>query len=90
MILKAARAQDEARAQARTGDLDGAKRLLREAAQDLRRAATASSRSSDLEDQAAEMEQHAQTFDVDGLMNPMQSKRMHYQTHQRKRRRDTE
>lgn len=90
VILKAARVQDEARAHAHAGDLDGAKRLLRETAADLRRAAPASNRSSELEEQAAEMEQHAQTFDEAGFIDPLQSKRMHYETYQRKRRRNTE
>jgi len=90
VILKAARAQDEARVQAQAGDLDGATRLLRKTAEDLRRAAAASSRPSELEEQAVEMEQHAQAFDDANFIDPLQSKRMHYQTFQRKRRRNTE
>ncbi len=90
VVLKAARAQDEARNRARAGDTDGAKRLLRETAVDLRRAAPSSARSAELEDQASEMERHAQILDDDGTISSLQSKRMHYESYERKRRRNRE
>jgi Ca-activated chloride channel family protein len=88
VILKAARAQDEARARADAGDLDGAKRLLRSTASRLRRAASSSSRAGELERQAEELESNVRSFDEDGYMSALEAKRMHYQSRARRRRRD--
>jgi Ca-activated chloride channel homolog len=56
VILKAARTQDEARRRAMGGDGEGAVRLLRTAAKDLKRVATGSARAEELEAQAQELE----------------------------------
>jgi Ca-activated chloride channel family protein len=56
VILKAARTQDEARRRAMEGDGEGAVRLLRTAAKDLKRVASGSARAEELEAQAQELE----------------------------------
>jgi len=60
VILKAARAQEEARSRAEQGDIEGARTLLRETAKKLRKVAPGSDRSAELEQQANEMEEHEQ------------------------------
>ena len=52
--MKAAKAQKEARDRAETGDRDGAKRLLTEAAEELRKVAPGSPRADELLAQAEE------------------------------------
>ena len=52
--MKAAKAQKEARERAETGDWDGAKRLLTEAAEELRKVAPGSPRADELLAQAEE------------------------------------
>ena len=56
VILKAARTQDEARRLAMEGDGEGAVRMLRTAAEDLKRVASGSTRAEELEAQAQELE----------------------------------
>jgi Ca-activated chloride channel homolog len=87
VILRSARAQEEARERAQTGDLDGAKGLLRQAAGDLRKAAPGSPRAAELEQQADEMGEHLRSLDA-GSFDAATSKRMKFQsrTHHRKRR----
>jgi len=54
VVMKAAKAQKEARERAETGDWDGAKRLLTEAAEELRKVAPGSPRADELLAQAEE------------------------------------
>jgi Ca-activated chloride channel family protein len=56
VVMRAAKAQREARDRAESGDWDGAKRLLSEAAAELRKAAPGSSRADELLAQAEETE----------------------------------
>ena len=87
VILKAARAQEEARSRAEQGDIDGARTLLRQTAESLRKVAPSSKRASELEEQAAEMEEHEQRIQSLGLMDPMTSKSMRYESRGRQRKR---
>ena len=87
VILKSAQVQEEARTRARTGDLDGAQRLLRDTAKDLRKVAPGSPRGEELEQQAAEMEDHATRFATEGEMTSLQAKRMRYESWERRRKR---
>ena len=87
VILKSAQVQEEARTRARTGDLDGAQRLLRDTAKDLRKVAPGSPRGEELEQQAAEMEEHATRFATEGEMTSLQAKRMRYESWERRRKR---
>ena len=88
VILKAARAQEEARSRAEQGDIDGARLLLRDTAEKLRKVAPGSDRAAELEEQAAEMEQHEQRMMSLGLMDPLTSKSMKYQSRGRQRKRN--
>jgi Ca-activated chloride channel family protein len=74
VILKAARTQDEARRRAMEGDGEGAVRLLRTAAAELKRVATGSDRAEELEQQARELE----GFGDQVVMDP-QDRRLHKQ-----------
>ena len=87
VILKSAQVQEEARTRARTGDLEGAQRLLRETAKDLRKVTPGSPRGEELEQQAAEMEEHATRFATEGEMTSLHAKRMRYESWERRRKR---
>jgi Ca-activated chloride channel homolog len=86
LILKAARAQEEARKKADEGDFEGAQSLLRTAGAELRAMAPGSKRADELLEQA-------QMFDrTMPLMSPMAydpsvAKQMHYGTYQTRRKR---
>jgi Ca-activated chloride channel family protein len=86
VILKAARAQTEARDRATAGDIDGARGLLRDAAKQLRASAPASARPDELDRQADEMEEHLGLLEA-GSFDPMTSKKMRYQSRERQKRR---
>ena len=62
-------------------------RLLRETAEDLRKVAPGSPRGEELEQQAAEMEEHATRFATEGEMTSLQAKRMRYESWERRRKR---
>jgi len=83
-----ARAQEEARSRAELGDTDGARTLLRQTAENLRRVAPSSKRAAQLEEQAAEMEAHEQRILFSGSIDQMTSKTMHYQSRGRQRKRN--
>jgi Ca-activated chloride channel family protein len=84
VILKAARAQDEARRRAERGELEEAKRLLERAASELRGAASGSSRSDELLLQAKQAEHHAAEMAGGGL-DALSLKQMKFQSYQRQR-----
>jgi Ca-activated chloride channel family protein len=84
VILASARAQEDARQRAQSGDLDGASKLLRKAATDLRKIAPQSRRSEELLEQAAQVEEHHRVID-DGIFDAMTAKKMRYQTQQKRR-----
>ncbi len=77
VVLRAARAQEEARERAEAGDLDSARALLAPGAQGLRRLAPGSPRAEDLRRQAEEMERKASAI-AQGLYDALASKRMRY------------
>ncbi len=87
VILKAARAQEEARERADLGDIDGARGLLRDAAKDLREAAPGSPRADELDRQAAEMDEHVDLL-ASGRLDRLTAKKMRYQSRDRRNRRD--
>lgn len=84
VILKSARAQEDARRRADRGEFDEAKRLLQQAAGELRRIAPDSARAEELLAQAQETEQHAAVMDATEF-DPMISKQMKFQSYQRHR-----
>ena len=90
VILKAARAQEEARSRAEQGDIDGARMLLHQTAESLRKVAPGSNRAAELELQADEMDQHELRIKSLGLMDPLTSKSMRYQSRERQRKRNPE
>ena len=84
VVLRAARAQEEARERAEAGDLEGARGLLAAGAEELRRLAPRSQRGEDLRRQAVEMERHAAAM-AQGLYDALASKRMRYESRRRSR-----
>jgi Ca-activated chloride channel family protein len=84
VVLKGARAQEQARALAQDGRFDEASSLLEERAKDLRRIAPASARAAELLEQAEEMEGYGQTMGL-GAFDAVQSKQMRYSTWQKQR-----
>ena len=93
MILKAARAQKEARGRADTGDFGGAQELLRKAAQELRAAAPNSARAQELLQDADLMEGSADMAAPDQWTshhskNLHFNQRMRHQGRQRRPKRD--
>ncbi len=79
VVLKAARAQEEARRRAETGDFDGAKALLDESAKELRVLAPTSSRAEELLKNAEILEQHAEQSNA-GMFDPGASKAWLYES----------
>jgi hypothetical protein len=65
VVLKSARAQREARERAEEGDFDTAQKLLREAAEDLRKVAPDSPRAEELLTQAEETVRFAESMSLD-------------------------
>lgn len=77
LILKAAQAQREARERADRGDFDGAQKMLRDAASELRRMAPTSKRSAELLEEAELLEQH-ESVTAPNAWNADSRKAMHY------------
>ncbi len=86
LILKAARAQEEARKKADAGDFEAAQSLLRDASEQLRAMAPQSKRADELLAQAAAFDRTMPLMSEIGF-NPTVSKDMHYGTHQTRRKR---
>ncbi|HXF37031.1 MAG TPA: VWA domain-containing protein [Actinomycetota bacterium] len=84
VVLRAARAQEEARERAEAGDLGGARALLSSGAEELKRFAPRSKRADDLRRQAEEMERHASRMEP-GAYDPSTAKRMRYESWRRRR-----
>jgi len=84
VILKSARAQEEARGLARDGRYDEANTLLHERADDLRRIAPSSMRAKELLEQADEMEGFGQEMSL-GSFDAVQAKQMRYSSWQKQR-----
>ncbi|HVL63553.1 MAG TPA: VWA domain-containing protein [Actinomycetota bacterium] len=80
LILKAARAQREARERADHGDFDGAQKLLRESAGRLRDLASGSARAEELLQEAELLERHAETT-APAMWDASSAKAMHYNAH---------
>ena len=77
LILKAARAQQEARKRADTGDFEGAQSALRLAADELRKAAPNSSRAEELLQEAETLDEH-QNLAAPATWGAAEAKSMHY------------
>jgi Ca-activated chloride channel family protein len=77
VILKGARAQEEARRLALEGKFDEAGKLMLDAAEELRSHAPGSQRADELLAQADEIDGHGQAVSL-GAFDPMLSKSMHY------------
>ncbi len=84
VILKSARAQEEARTLARDGRTQEAGALLQKRAKELRRIAPSSARSKELLDQADEMEGFGDAIEL-GSFDAMQAKQMRYSSWQKQR-----
>jgi len=83
-VLKAARAQEEARIRAYEGDLEGAQKLLRSAAEDLRRIAPGSAKAEELLAQAEEADSYGAMM-AQGPLDLSAMKKMRYSSRQRQR-----
>jgi small-conductance mechanosensitive channel len=79
VVLRAARAQEEARERAEAGDLDAARRLLSSSAEELRRLASGSERAEDLRQQAEDMERWASRMER-RLYDSGTAKQMRYES----------
>jgi Ca-activated chloride channel family protein len=77
VILKSARAQRDARTRAQHGDFDGAKSVLREAANELRSHSTGSAQAEELQRLATDLEADVPLMEMD-TFDAMSSKRLHY------------
>jgi Ca-activated chloride channel family protein len=86
VILKGARAQEEARTLANNGDAEGAGKLLRDTARELRTIAPGSPRAEELVAQAEEMEGFRDSM-LSGAFDQLQAKRMRYSSWQKQRNR---
>jgi Ca-activated chloride channel homolog len=86
VVLKAARAQEEARDRADKGDFDGAERLLKMAASELRSRAPGSSKAEELLQQADQLDANVAFMSAPSY-TASSRKQMHYQARQSKRRR---
>jgi hypothetical protein len=84
VVLKSARAQREARERAEEGDYDTAQKLLREAAEDLRKVAPGSPRAEELLTQAEETVRFAESMS-EAAYDPLAKKKLRYSTWQRQR-----
>jgi Ca-activated chloride channel family protein len=84
VVLKSARAQEQARSLAERGRYDEAGSLLQERAKDLRTLAPASGRAEELLAQADEMESFGRSMQQ-GVFDAMQSKQMRYSAWQKQR-----
>jgi len=79
LVLKAARAQDEAKRLADSGEFDKARRLLAQVARDLREKVPGSAKAEELAAHAAQLEE-AETFMSRAAFSPAARKTMHYRT----------
>jgi Ca-activated chloride channel family protein len=86
VILASARAQDEARERAQHGDFDGARDILKHAADDLRAIAPHSARAAELFEQAEQAEEHGRIIEG-GMFDAMSAKQMRYQSNLKRRER---
>lgn len=84
VILKAARAQKEARERSDHGDFDAAQKLLRDSAGNLRAIAKNSKRAQELLDEADILESHS-TMAEPASYDATQSKSWHYDQHRKQR-----
>jgi Ca-activated chloride channel homolog len=84
LVLKAAKAQEEARRKADSGDFEGAKTLLASTAEALKKMAPGSKRSEELEQQAEQMEIHEAYMSVEGY-DPITRKKMLFESFSKKR-----
>jgi hypothetical protein len=84
VVLESARAQREARERAEEGDFDTAQKLLREAAEDLRRVAPGSPRAEELLTQAEETVGFAESMSLDAY-DESAKKNLRYSAWQRQR-----
>jgi Ca-activated chloride channel family protein len=89
VVLKAAKARDEARKAADEGRFDEAKMTLSSAAAELRRIAPTAPHAAQLIQQAGELDQHADQMDP-AMYDRTTAKSMHYQSHMSRRRRKIE
>ncbi len=84
LILKAARAQEEARDLADRGNFDEAQKLLRDSADELRAIAPTSKRAEELFFEADVLDSHS-SMAAPATYDAIQSKRMHYDQHRKQR-----
>jgi Ca-activated chloride channel family protein len=84
VILKSARAQDEARRLASDGSFDAAGKLMRQTAEELRKLAPRSERSKDILAQADEIEGYGESM-LAGALDALQSKQIRYSSWQKQR-----
>lgn len=84
VVLRATRAQEEARERSEAGDLEGARARLTAGAEELRRLAPRSERGEDLLRQAEEMERNAAAMER-GRYDARTAKRMRYESRRRSR-----
>jgi Ca-activated chloride channel family protein len=84
VILKGARAQDEARRLANDGNFEAAGELMRETAEGLREIAPTSARADELLAQAEELEGYSSSMH-EGAFDAMRSKQMRYSSWQKQR-----
>jgi Ca-activated chloride channel family protein len=88
LVLKSARAQDEARKLADEGEFDKARAVLQNSAEQLRRVAPNSRRSEELVAQAKELDEHASMMRAE-MYGPSTSKTLHFNSQQIRRKRPT-
>jgi Ca-activated chloride channel homolog len=86
VILTSARAQEEARKRAMEGDFTGAQRLLKGAADDLRKIASSSERAAELIAEAERNDEYGTAMSL-GSFDARTSKSMHYDLHEKRRNR---
>ena len=77
VILKSARAQRDARTRAQRGDFDGAKSVLKEAADELRSHSAGSAHAEELQRLATDLEADLPSMEM-GMFDATSSKRLHY------------
>lgn len=82
LILKSAKAQQEARERAEGGDYDGAKKLLYDAASDIRGAVPDSGRADELAKEADILDEHVRMIEPESW-NASSAKAMHYDSMRR-------
>lgn len=86
VILASARAQDDARERAQSGDFDSARDILKRAADDLRAIAPTSKRAAELLEQADQAEAHGRVIEG-GMFDALSAKQMRYESSLKRRER---